>query len=198
MKYTIITIIAVIFSLTASAQDIFTDLRRDVPGQGKVTVNQSEEIENLVRKAPEQPIETTDNTETIDNAAKERRNAAVIANEAAQRRQATADANEKEESSVANTTRKIMRHSYKATGYRIQVYSGGNKRTDRTKCEQIAVLLKKNFPNLPVYVHFYSPSWKCRAGNFTSAEEANKMLQQIKRLGYPQACLVKGTINVQY
>lgn len=102
------------------------------------------------------------------------------------------------ETAAVNTNKKIMRHSYKANGYRIQIYSGGNKRVDREKCEQIAARLKSRFPDLPIYVHFYSPSWKCRAGNYTSLEEAQSMLRQIKALGYNQACLVKGKVNVQY
>lgn len=105
--------------------------------------------------------------------------------------------NEGEYGSV-NTNMKIMRHSYKTTGYRIQIYSGGNKRVDRQKCQQISTRIKSYFPDLPVYVHFYSPSWKCRAGNFVSQQEANDMLKKIRALGYPQACLVKGKINVQY
>lgn len=102
------------------------------------------------------------------------------------------------EAVVVNTNKKIMRHSYKATGYRIQAYSGGNKREDRTKCEQIGARIKATFPDIPIYVHFYSPSWKCRVGNFTDMEEAKQVLKKIKAMGYSQACLVKGTINVQY
>lgn len=102
------------------------------------------------------------------------------------------------EAAVVNTNKKIMRHSYKATGYRIQAYSGGNKREDRTKCEQIGARIKATFPDMPIYVHFYSPSWKCRVGNFTDMNEAKQVLKKIKAMGYSQACLVKGTINVQY
>jgi len=99
---------------------------------------------------------------------------------------------------VVSNNKKIMRHSYKTTGYRIQVYSGGNKREDRTKCEQIAAHLKSVFPNMPIYVHFYSPSWKCRAGNFTDMGDAKKALQKIRSMGYKQAVMVKGSISVQY
>lgn len=105
--------------------------------------------------------------------------------------------NEGEAGSI-NTNMKIMRHSYKTTGYRIQIYSGGNKRVDRQKCQEISTRIKLHFPDLPVYVHFYSPSWKCRAGNFVSQQEAQEMLKKIRALGYTQACLVKGKINVQY
>ena len=68
---------------------------------------------------------------------------------------------------------------------------------DKTKCEQIATQVKRSFPELPVYINFHSPSWKCRAGNFTDYSEAQAVLKQVKAMGYSQACLVKGTIVVR-
>ena len=58
--------------------------------------------------------------------------------------------------------------------------------------------IKMRYPDQPVYVHFYSPRWICRVGNFRSLEEARKMLAKVKAMGYRQACLVKGKITVQY
>ena len=91
-----------------------------------------------------------------------------------------------------------MRNSYKTQGYRIQVFSGGNSRADRQKAESAGMLMKSNIPTEPIYVHFYSPSWKCRMGNYKTLEEAQRMLAMVKKLGYKQACIVKGTISVQY
>ena len=54
------------------------------------------------------------------------------------------------------------------------------------------------FPDQPVYVHFYSPRWICRMGNFRELGEAKKVLAKVRALGYRQACLVKGQITVQY
>ncbi|MBS5614010.1 MAG: SPOR domain-containing protein, partial [Prevotella buccalis] len=50
----------------------------------------------------------------------------------------------------------------------------------------------------PVYVHFYSPRWICRVGNYRSYEEAAHILKQVKGLGYKQASIVRGKITVQY
>ena len=94
--------------------------------------------------------------------------------------------------------KKVMRKSYKVTGYRVQVYAGGNSRNDRLKAEQTGNNIKMKFPDQPVYVHFYSPRWICRMGNFKSLAEAQKVLAKVKALGYKQACLVKGKITVQY
>jgi hypothetical protein len=94
--------------------------------------------------------------------------------------------------------KKVMLQSHKANGYRVQVFSGGNSRNDRLKAEQIGNNVKMSFPNQPVYVHFYSPRWICRMGNYRSIGEADKMLKKVRALGYKQACIVRGKITVQY
>ena len=90
-----------------------------------------------------------------------------------------------------------MRGSRKIVGYRVQAFSGGNSRIDRQKAEQASIVIKIKYPEEPVYVHFYSPHWICRVGNYRTFEEANSMLQKVKALGYRQANIVKGKITVQ-
>ncbi len=99
---------------------------------------------------------------------------------------------------AVDTSKKMMRNSYKVTGYRIQAFSGGNSRADREKANKIGDAIKMKYPDQPVYVHFYSPRWICRVGNFRSYSEAAKLLRSIKAMGYTQACIVKGKINVAY
>ena len=53
------------------------------------------------------------------------------------------------------------------------------------------------YPDQPVYVHFYSPRWICRIGNYRTYEEANQMLRLVKEMGYSAATIVKGQITVQ-
>ena len=89
-------------------------------------------------------------------------------------------------------------HGYKITGYRVQVYAGGNSRKDTQKAEQTGNQLRALFPLESVYVHFYSPRWICRVGNYRTYEEAHQMLQEVKKLGYSAATIVKGKIIVQY
>lgn len=105
---------------------------------------------------------------------------------------------EETEMPVVDMRKKVMRRSYKVTGYRVQIFAGGNSRTDRLKAEQTGNNIKMKFPDQPVYVHFYSPRWICRMGNFRTLGEAQKVLAKVKALGYRQACLVKGQITVQY
>ena len=98
----------------------------------------------------------------------------------------------------ADTRKKVMLNSRKVNGYRVQAFAGGNTRQDRLKAEQVGNEIKQRFPEEPVYVHFYSPRWICRVGNYRSYEEAHQMLLEIQQLGYKQALIVKGKITVQY
>ena len=94
--------------------------------------------------------------------------------------------------------KKVMGRSYKVNGYRVQAFAGGNTRADRQKAQNIGEAIKLKFPEQPIYVHFYSPRWICRIGNFRTYEEAHAMLLEIKKMGYKQASIVKGKISVQY
>lgn len=99
---------------------------------------------------------------------------------------------------TTDTRKKVMRRSYKVNGYRVQVFAGGNSRDDKTKAQQAGNKVKAAFPDIPVYVHFYSPRWICRMGNFRSYQEANAVLTQVRKMGYKQACIVSGKISVAY
>lgn len=94
--------------------------------------------------------------------------------------------------------KKVMRGSRKVTGYRVQAFAGGNSRADRQKAQQIGNAIKMKYPDQPVYVHFYSPRWICRVGNFRSYEQAHQMLKAVRAMGYKGATIVQGKITVQY
>lgn len=216
IKNLITTFCLALVALAANAQTFTDQLRSNQSGKGHVVINQSADIDRLVNNTPKpQDVVTsaqtnaTSVTEATNATSTEKPNNNTIvekptekASEKTERRVIGSTATTIDpvtgESVASSSNKKIMRHSYKATGYRIQVYSGGNKRSDRTKCEQIGARVKSAFPDLPVYVHFYSPSWKCRVGNFTDQGEAQSYLKRIRAMGYNQACLVKGKINVQY
>ena len=92
--------------------------------------------------------------------------------------------------------KKVMRGSRKVTGYRVQAFAGGNTRADKLKAQQAGNDIKMRFPDQPIYVHFYSPRWICRMGNYRSYEEAHRMLRAVKAMGYKAATIVKGKITV--
>ena len=169
-------------AITTNAQTFLENLQKEQAGQGSVTVIEDPEIDSLVngsggpvipdpavqRHAHKQEVKKTPEEEEADNLAKK-----------------------------LDTRKKIMSNSYKTQGYRVQVYSGGSTRTDRQKAETAGAVMKTNFPNEPIYVHFYSPSWKCRMGNYKDLHDAREMLAKVKKLGYKDACIIKGTITLR-
>lgn len=191
----------------AGAQSFLDKLRSNKQGQGDVTVTQSQEIDELVDNAglvKKQPATTP--RATADNkpaalppAATHREHASKATAETAPVNRTTDTRTEQEaEFTAVDTSKKVMRGGRKITGYRVQAYSGGNSRADRQKAENIGNAIKMRFPDLPIYVHFYSPRWICRVGNFRTYQEANAVLKEIKDMGYGQACIVKGKITVRY
>lgn len=196
----------------ASAQTFLSRLQRQTAGQGKVTVTQSAAIDELVNgnsanantatkptAKPTKPQDTKKepaHTQQHDSAAK-KKDTTPTAQQPSQP-SSSSSSNDEMEIPTVDTRKKVMAKSYKVNGYRVQAYAGGNTRNDRQKAERIGNDIKYNFPNEPIYVHFYSPRWICRVGNYRTYEEAHRMLLQVRKLGYKQASIVKGKISVQY
>ncbi|MCI6490617.1 MAG: SPOR domain-containing protein [Prevotella sp.] len=206
MNRLLFSIIITLCSLTAQSQTFLDSLRKDEPGKGSVSVTQSPEIDNLVNgtgqdhsgsTAKEGAGHTRQSSATQQHHEDGKHDSASSESHTHEGTSSTTPSTTTEET-VIDTRKKVMRNSYKTQGYRIQVFSGGNSRADRQKAESAGMVMKSNFPTEPIYVHFYSPSWKCRMGNYKTLEEAQRMLAMVKKLGYKQACIVKGTISVQY
>lgn len=222
-QFVAIVMFALGFSMTANAQTFLEHVKQQKTGEGKVTVSQSQAIDELVNgQKPAAPATTpvtgTGNTETRQTATEttthytpsgtttesetRRTETETRRTETETRRpdiSSSSSTNEDEsETTTVDMRKKVMRNSYKVTGYRVQAFAGGNSRADKQKAEQAGRDIKMRYPELPVYVHFYSPQWKCRVGNFRSLAEANKVLKNIRAMGYKQACVVKGKISVQY
>ena len=181
----------------ANAQSSFTErLQKSKTGEGKVTVTQSREIDNLVNgkteSQPAKPVTTpSKQTDKKDN------------NTATNQEKTTEKQPTAQESQVVVVTADTVEHKrvmkgYKVNGYRVQVFAGGNSRNDRIKAEKTGSEIKALFPGTPVYVHFYSPRWICRMGNYRTYEEAHEVLTRVKNCGYESAIVVKGKITVQY
>jgi len=173
--------------LAADAQTTFTgQLQQSKTGEGRVTVTQDKAIEELVNNPPAAltPAPST----TPATPAKPQPTATKTGDDLPV------------DVAVPDTTdlrRKVMKGT-KVNGFRVQVYAGGNNRTDRQKAERTGNEMKTLFPNEPIYVHFYAPRWVCRMGNYRTYEEAHDVLTKVKSLGYPSAVIVKGKITVYY
>lgn len=206
-------------ALPAKAQTFTEQLQHSKAGQGTVTVIESKEITDLVngpsvKKQDDNGSKTADKAQAGKKTAAEHDKAALHDNKtihhegdsakkhepADTRRpeQRTQDENDEFNIPTVDMRKKIMRRSRKVTGYRVQAYAGGNSRADRQKAEQAGSNIKMKYPEQPVYVHFYSPRWICRVGNFRTLGEAQTMLKKIKAMGYKSATVVKGTITIGY
>lgn len=220
MKRTIAILATSLFLTTAPAQTFLDHLQNDDKSSGQVSVKQSEDINKLVNgsgKSKEQDTKqeatrqeersrqesrsesrqrdyernvSTAEDEARDKARRERERKAREASRAKKMQ-------EFEENVDASSSRKkLMSNSKRTKGYRIQVFAGGNTRLDRAKAQEMGAKVKTKFPGHPVYVHFYSPRWCCRFGNFRNQEAATKLLKQVKKEGFKNACVIKTAITV--
>lgn len=208
MKRNIISFVAALcMSLTAHAQT-FTEHLQQKQGQATVTVTESAEIDKLVneadvsakKQAPHQqqkPAATHHQTPAThsQHPKTETANKATADSHKHENPSASKDDNDIE-TPTADTHKKVMRNTMKVKGYRVQVFAGGNSRENKIKAQNIGNQLKAVFPDIPVYVHFYSPRWICRMGNFRTYQEAQSVLSQVQKLGYKQACIVSGKVTV--
>ncbi|MCR5076905.1 MAG: SPOR domain-containing protein [Prevotella sp.] len=94
-------------------------------------------------------------------------------------------------------TKRIKKSAKKVRGFRVQVYSGGNTRTAHQQADKAGQKAKQLFPTQPVYVHFYSPRWMCLVGNFTSYNEARKVMRTLRKEGYPHANVIRTMVTVK-
>lgn len=163
--------------------------------------SKSQNLENVAHSNPTHNNAAHHGTEPRHEATQHHES--TLHHESTQRHESTQHHNTATETAEAEApavdmSKKVMRRSYKTNGYRVQVFAGGNSRNDKIKAQQAGNAVKAAFPSQPIYVHFYSPRWICRMGNYRTYDEANAILQQVKKLGYKQACIVKGKISVAY
>lgn len=93
--------------------------------------------------------------------------------------------------------KKVMRGAHKIKGWRLQVYNGGNKRSDREKAEELGKKVKQHYPGMPVYVHFYSPRWMTKCGNFRTHKEAEPYKTALMNLGFKSVSIVRQEIIIE-
>lgn len=193
----------------ADAQSTFTQrLQQSKTGEGKITIVQDKAIDALVngprtaavREQGQAPVtpqkQTQEKTPAIPIAGKQDNKGGTTTTPKpapAEQPQLTDTATTEEDN-----RKKVMKGGYKINGYRVQIYAGGNSRSARVQAERVGREVNALFPGEPVYVHFYSPRWICRMGNYRTYEEAHEILRAVKKLGYASAIIVKGKITVPY
>jgi len=162
MKQFVITMFFTLCStMVCQAQTYLEHIQQNTPGLGKVTVNQSKAIDELVNgsnivkpqdvktktqqplKNNETPHKTTEPQHKAtepqhkalapDSLKKNEQHYAAEGNKAAQKPEGNKNAQKAEnkeetEMPIVDMRKKMMRKSYKVTGYRVQVFAGGNSR----------------------------------------------------------------------
>ena len=206
LRFLLLLLFTVHCSLFTFAQSSFTQRLQQVKsGEGKITITQDKAIDELVN-GPATTTATTGTTpvhpkNTQKQTEKKENNTATNTNQDKKTEPKVQVVAERPDTvnvdSPEEIQKKIMK-GMKVAGYRVQVFAGGNSRNDRLRAERIGSEIKGLFPDVPVYVHFYSPRWICRMGNYRTYEEAHEVLERVKRNGYQSAIIVKGKITVQY
>ena len=175
----------------AGAQTFTQRLQKHTTGQGTVTLHQSNDIDELVNSA-------TLGSQAAPAAARPQKGTASQAPNPSEKANTTAGNSSETAAPQDDGGQKVIRNGIKTTGYRIQAFAGGNSRKDRQQAMRTGENIKQHFPNVPVYVHFYSPRWICRVGNYRTMEEAHQMLVSLRNLGFSQATIIKTKITVAY
>ena len=68
-------------------------------------------------------------------------------------------------------------------GFRIQIYTGANSRTDKEQALKLQTQSKNLFPDYEVYCNFISPRWVVRIGDFETRDEAMVFMTEVRKTG---------------
>lgn len=79
-----------------------------------------------------------------------------------------------------------------SSGYRVQVYVGN----DRREVDEAKVFIYQNFPELNTYLTFSQPTYKLKAGDFTSRLDAERYYSSIKQR-YSMSMIVSERIDIK-
>ena len=217
-RFVIIVTLCVGCYTAVNAQTFTQRLQQSKSGEGKVTITQDKAIEDLVNGPKDQKTTTATTTSKPDTGTTQRTTVTpptqkttatplttpkTTATPLTPPKTTAAPQSQQPDTTVTasgETTirKKVIKGGYKVNGFRVQVYAGGNSRNARIKAERTGREINALFPGQPVYVHFYSPRWICRMGNYRTYEEASEVLRAVKKLGYQSAIIVKGQITVPY
>jgi len=70
---------------------------------------------------------------------------------------------------------------HKMRGYKIQAFSGNDQRTSKNEANRKQSQINNAFPELETVVLFESPFWRLRVGNFATREEAEEVMEELRR-----------------
>ena len=91
----------------------------------------------------------------------------------------------------------LLHTKVRITGYRVQIYYGGNDRNAKNEAIRRANRASVWFDQHKVYTFFQSPHWKCQVGNFRTRGEAEQLLNEMRENGrFPGAVIVRTRVTM--
>ncbi len=186
VKHALIFLSFAWYGLHVGAQQTFTEyLTTDRPEQGRVRVYQAEDITALVNGAAPR---AAGRAVGLSGGQKDGR-------DSTKHHSVTTVARNTESDDSLHPAKSVARRRHKASGYRIQIFTGGNSRNDRIAAERAGRVCRQSFPELAAYSHFLSPRWVCRVGDFASYEEAAEYARKLRKEGaFREVRIVKSTV----
>lgn len=174
MKVYSLAVLAFMVGTTAmKAQNSFTQqLEQDVEGQGTIILEQDPRLTEIVNGEVVVPSSVTITKATS----------------------ISTESKVKQDTDLSGIRAAGMH--YKVRGYRVQVYFGGNLRSDQTKAQQAGAKATSAFPELRAYTTLSSPHWRCRVGDFATRDEATAYMRKLKARGFSEAIVVTSEIYV--
>lgn len=91
---------------------------------------------------------------------------------------------------VLTTVKGSSTSGFSSSGYRIQIYSGSNRR----EAYNIQDRFQNEYPGVRTYITYRSPNFKVHAGDFRTRMEAEKMARDL-RDGYSSVFIMAERIN---
>lgn len=169
-----------------SAQSKFTEhIKSQQAGEGKILIIQTSEIDDAVNNTPPPPVKKR-STEVASKTYEQRAHESIKKNNNGTKlKDKTPHNNHTTDNNNENTyegyhTSGIARQRYKATGFRIQIFTGSNSHNDKMKAYSIGEACQKKFPMLSIYPRFINPRWICRVGDFRTHEDALEYARKIR------------------
>jgi len=201
MKALVILLACQLSAVNTHAQTFTQRVQQHTVGEGTVTIHHDKAIDDLVNGIGEQPVKakpvtTAKPAKTVTPAKKAEKQDDSSKTAPQTAKPVVPQETQEEKTTPDTTTTTVLKRSYKTTGYRVQAFAGGNTRRDRQRAEQTGNSLRQLFPGEEVYVHFYSPRWICRMGNYRTYAEAREKMLEVRKMGYESATVVKGKITL--
>jgi len=66
-------------------------------------------------------------------------------------------------------------------GFRVQVFSSNTPRVAKDEAFRLEAQVKEKFPDVGAYISFSAPFWRVRVGDFRTQQEANILLESLRR-----------------